>query len=566
MIFRAGAAKKRPGEDLANPVHRSIVSLGVALVLAAALSWSSWWWLAIPVSVPDAPPGKVHCVSYTPFRGSDTPFDPLYLADPHQIESDLRLVAQFSECIRLYAPDQGLASAIPIAGAYGMKVLLGIWISRDAVANRDQIAIGVSLANAFKDSIKAVIVGNEVLLRGEQTPHAMAELAKRVKSETGLPVTYADVTDFWLTAPRELADSVDFITIHILPYWEDWPASAADGVGVVRSAVERVHARFPDKAIYIGETGFPSAGRERETAIPSRVSQARYLRDFIHFAAESKLDYNLIEAFDQPWKRLLEGTAGGYWGIYDAKRAPKFPWKGPVSNRPEWRGAAQASAAISFAILLGWFTTGSVAPIRRAVFLGLTASLGGVLLILQAEHSWAAWRSPVELAVEALVFLQSLVALWLLPPLMASGKTAAAPAPLSRCLDYLLAPRSVSFDRQLGLGLLRLAGAVFALIASLSLAFDPRYRDFPNFAFAVPALGFAWIALARGEAFCIANGRAEESVFAALFLLSAAIILVNETSLNLEADLWCLLNVLLALPWIGALRGTVADWRAGRAA
>ena len=191
----------------------------------------------------------MHCVSYTPFRGSETPFDPQYLADPRQIESDLRLVSGYSNCIRLYAPDQGLAAAIPIAGAYGMKVLLGIWIGRDPVANQNQVAMGESLATAFKDSIKAVIVGNEVLLRGEQTAHTMAELAKRMKGETGLPVTYADVTDFWLTAPRELADAVDFITIHILPYWEDRPQSAATGVEVVKSAVERVHARFPDKAI-----------------------------------------------------------------------------------------------------------------------------------------------------------------------------------------------------------------------------------------------------------------------------------------------------------------------------
>jgi len=537
-------------------VNRQIAALGVGLVLAGVLSWCIWWALGIPVSVPDAPPGKVHCVSYTPFRGSETPFDPLYLADPRRIETDLRLVSEFSNCIRLYAPDQGLAAAIPIAGAYGMKVLLGIWIGRDPVANRNQVAIGVSLAQAFKDSIKAVIVGNEVLLRGEQTAHAMAELAKRVKSETGLPVTYADVTDFWLTAPRELADSVDFITIHILPYWEDRPTSAGRGVEVVKSAVARVHALFPDKPIYIGETGFPSAGRERETAIPSLVSQARYLRGFMRYAEETGHDYNLIEAFDQPWKRLLEGTAGGYWGIYDSARAPKFSWRGPVSNYPGWRRAAEASLAVSFALLLGWFATGTAASLRRAMFLGIAAGLGGVLLVLQTEHSWAAWRSPLELAIEAMVLLQSLAALFVLPPEMANGRAAHAPAPLSHCLAFLRAPRSVPFDRALGLGLLRLAGAVFALIASLCLAFDPRYRDFPDAAFAVAAIGFAWIALARGEAFRPALARYEESVLAVLFLAATAIIVINETPLNLEADLWCALNLLMVLPWIGALRGT----------
>ena len=26
---------------------------------------------------------------------------------------------------------------------------------------------------------------------------------------------------------------------------------------------------------------------------------------------------NVIEAFDQPWKRALEGTVGGHWGLFD---------------------------------------------------------------------------------------------------------------------------------------------------------------------------------------------------------------------------------------------------------
>ena len=503
----------------------------------------------------------MHCVSYTPFRGSETPFDPQYLADPRQIESDLRLVSGYSNCIRLYAPDQGLAAAIPIAGAYGMKVLLGIWIGRDPVANQNQVAMGESLATAFKDSIKAVIVGNEVLLRGEQTAHTMAELAKRMKGETGLPVTYADVTDFWLTAPRELADAVDFITIHILPYWEDRPQSAATGVEVVKSAVERVHARFPDKAIYIGETGFPSAGRERETAIPSLVSQARYLRAFMRYADEAGLDYNLIEAFDQPWKRLLEGTAGGYWGVYDSGRAPKFPWQGPVSNDPQWRSSCEASIAVSFVLFLGWFARGAVSSMRRGVLLGLAAGFGGLLIVLQVEHSWAAWRSPQELAIEVVVLIQSLAAAFFLPPEMAKGKDAPPPAPISACVRFLRGPRATPIDRPLAFGLLRLAGTVFALVGSLCLAFDPRYRDFPNAAFTISAVGFAWIMLARGDAFRPVTARYGESILSCLFCGAAAIIFVNETPRNLEADLWCALNLLMVLPWIGALRGLQVGWR-----
>ncbi|MGB8274657.1 MAG: glycoside hydrolase family 17 [Alphaproteobacteria bacterium] len=533
-----------------------MASFGTALLLAAALCWGAWWAMGAPVSVPDAPPGKVRCVSYTPFRGSESPFDPTYVADPARMEEDLRLLSGVSDCIRLYAPDQGLSMAVPIAAAHGMRVLLGIWIGADDAANESQIRLGLTLAEAFRPHIKALVVGNEVLLRGEQTAHAMAAFVRRVKRLSGgLPVTYADVTDFWLTAPDELADAVDFITIHILPYWEDEPASAAHAVQSVESAVARVHTRFPEKPIVIGEIGFPSQGRERETAVPSLVSQARFLRSFVAYAHDSNLDYNLIEAFDQPWKRLLEGTVGGSWGLFDEARQPKFPWRGPVSNHPQWMREAGASAASAFVLLLGWFMAGRLSSVRRAGLLGNCAGAAGILLVLQAEHSWAAWRSGVELAVEGLVFVASLAAAFFLPPEMAKGRGAVAPASVALTLQFLRAPRRMAFDRTIGLGGLRLAAAISALVVSLCLAFDPRYRDFPIAAFTAPAVGFAWISLARKDAWRAVTGRYEEAVLAVLFAATAAIILVNETPRNLEADLWCAIALLMALPWVGAVRG-----------
>ena len=544
--------------------HFPILGLAAAALLTAAI----WGWLGRPVAVADAPPGKVHCVSYTPFRDRETPFDPGYLADPRKIDEDLELVATFSDCIRLYAADQGLAAAVPLAEKHGLKVLLGIWIGGDKQNNRMQLSLALTLAKGFRDTIKAVIVGNEVLLRGEQTPATMAALARQVKQETGLPVTYADVTDFWLTAPRELADAVDFITIHILPYWEDRPESASHGLDVVRSAVDRVQARFPDKPIFIGETGFPSKGRSREAAVPSLVAQAEYVRGFMAFAARSGLDYNLIEAFDQPWKRLLEGTAGGFWGLDDTARTSKFSGQGPVSNHPVWRREAAASFGIAVILLLAWsaagaFQTrsagGAFKTKRQDFLLGTMAGIGGVLLVLQAEHSWAAWRDPIELAVESLLFVSSLASLYLLPPEIAKGREARAPAAIAQCLERLRAPGSTAWDKKLTLGSLRLAMSFAAVVASLDLAFDPRYRDFPNAAFAFSAAGFAWISFLSRDAFRIVPNHREEAIFAIVLALAAAIILVNETPLNLEADLWCAICLATVLPWSGAVRGFYRD-------
>ncbi len=89
-----------------------------------------------------------------------------------------------------------------------------------------------------------------------------------------MPVTYADVWEFWLRN-RELAAAVDFITIHILPYWEDFPIPARDAARHVDAIRKQVVAAFPGKEILLGEFGWPSAGRMREGALPSPANQAR---------------------------------------------------------------------------------------------------------------------------------------------------------------------------------------------------------------------------------------------------------------------------------------------------
>ncbi len=57
---------------------------------------------------------------------------------------------------------------------------------------------------------------------------------------------------------------MDFVTIHILPYWEDFPIRARYAAGHVDSIRKRMAVAFPNKEILIGETGWPSAGRMRK--------------------------------------------------------------------------------------------------------------------------------------------------------------------------------------------------------------------------------------------------------------------------------------------------------------
>jgi exo-beta-1,3-glucanase (GH17 family) len=524
------------------------------LLVAVALTVAAWAWLGRPVDLPPAPEPKLHCASYTPFRGTQTPFDRSLTIPKAQIEQDLKQLQPVTNCIRTYAVDQGLDQAVPVAHDLGMQVLLGIWIGRDVEANERQIRTAIDLARTYPQTIKAIIVGNEVLLRGEQTGETLAKLATRVRSESGLPVTYADVWEYWLRAPQELKDAVDFITIHILPYWEDDPLPVGEGVQHLQEIVEHVQSKFPGREIMVGETGWPSAGRWREDAAPSIVNQARYLREFLVYAKQHELDYNFIEAFDQPWKRWLEGTAGGFWGLFHEDRTPKFSWDEPVSEHPDWPLLAGISAALGLGILaLTRFWRHAASPLPR-LLASLGAMLAGTALVLHVEHGWLAARNDWEWLLESGIGLLALASAVLLIGVALAGRLCEAGGSLLEALVWLRRPSGLPDIRQ-SIALLRLAALLGAATVSLGLCFDSRYRDFPIEAYLVPTLFFFAVDLARRGIVSAQADRREEAGLGLLLAGMAVFVFVNETPLNLESDAWCVLTLLQALPGIGAWRG-----------
>jgi glucan 1,3-beta-glucosidase len=217
--------------------------------LTAALIVAAWWWLGAAVPMPPSPldPGeKLYCISYAPFHGSQSPLDLSTRIEPAQIEQDLAKLSRITDCVRTYSVDFGLERVPEIARRYGLKVLLGIWVSSHADRTQYQIKTGIALATQYPDVVRAVVVGNEALLRGEVSPEALGGLIRSVKSRVPVPVTYADVWEFWLRY-RQLASAVDFVTIHILPYWEDDPVPAHDAADHVEAIRKRVAASFPGK-------------------------------------------------------------------------------------------------------------------------------------------------------------------------------------------------------------------------------------------------------------------------------------------------------------------------------
>jgi len=175
----------------------------------------------------------------------------------------------------------------------------------------------------------------------------LAKLIQRVKREVNVPVTTGETYNYWLKS-RKLQNSVDFIGAHILPYWDR--QTSAEAVGFTTDTFDRLRQEIRGKRIVIAEFGWPSGGYNHSRAEPGRLDQAMVLRQFVARADALGIDYNIIEAFDQPWK-TMEGSVGRYWGMFDASRQPKFSWTGPIDHADYWKIAAIA-VAIGFLISL----------------------------------------------------------------------------------------------------------------------------------------------------------------------------------------------------------------------
>jgi exo-beta-1,3-glucanase (GH17 family) len=507
-----------------------------ALVIVAV-----WAGLGAPVPMPQsrlAAGDKLHCLSYAPFHGEQTPFDHTTQIPAAQIDADLKQLAKLTDCVRIYAIDQGLEQVAGLAAKHGLKVLQGIWLSRKPASNRLQIEAGVRLARRYPDTIRAMVVGNEVLLRGEMTGTTLADTIRSVKARVRVPVTYADVWEFWLRN-RDVASAVDFITIHILPYWEDFPVAAKAAAAHVDAIQAQVARAFPGKEILIGEVGWPSAGRMRDGALPSPANQARVIQDVLAVAERRNFDVNVIEAYDQPWKRALEGTVGGHWGLIgDATREMKFAWGQPVSNHPLWRW--QAGGGVAFAGLI--FVTALLArrkePVPVSGWLGVTVSAiaGGALI------GWTVENVPLEsLTIGGWTRSLALALLALASPLAVSAAMARGTA-IPRF--YRALNRPVKGTREplaLAVAIILIATMLLSVHVALGLVFDPRYKDFPFApltAAIVPFLAHSLVT-PRPQG---APGAAERTSAAAL-ALSVVYIVPNEGFANWQS-LWLCAAVL----------------------
>ncbi|MGA7070217.1 beta-(1-6) glucans synthase [Bradyrhizobium sp.] len=505
-----------------------------------------WWWLATPISLtraPIDPNAKLMCVSYAPFRDDQTPFSPTTYVSAEQISADLAQLAKISNCVRTYSIDNGLDQVPELATKAGLKVIQGIWLSSNRRKNSVQVATGIRLAKEYPSTITALVVGNEVLLRGEMTQSDLAATIRSVKAQVTVPVTYADVWEFWLRY-REIYDAVDFITIHILPYWEDFPIRAKYAAAHVSAIRHRMEVAFPGKEILVGETGWPSAGRMRAAALPSRTNQARVVSEILDLAKRENFRVNLIEAYDQPWKRQLEGTVGGYWGLFDSvHRALKYPPDIAIGNYPRWKLQMAGGMALAFLVfVVAWLALRRrpwTPRIASWIAVGISATTAGALLGIAVDKmlyesyglgGWLLWGFLLAAGIASPLFGAHA---------LMSGRSLPTFLELLGPSDY----RDRSWIAVI-LGLVLVVATVIGADTAIGLVFDPRYRDFPFAALTMAVVPFAALSLINRPK--VGYRPISEAVFAGLLVMAAVYTGCNEGSDNWQSLWTCGIYVLLA--------------------
>jgi cellulose synthase/poly-beta-1,6-N-acetylglucosamine synthase-like glycosyltransferase/exo-beta-1,3-glucanase (GH17 family) len=358
---------------------RAVVAV---LLLVTAVHAAMWGVLREKQSAPDFK-GILPSVSYSPFEGTAHP-DADNIPNPEKIRADMKTLAPLARAIRLYSSTGGVELVPPIANEAGIKVTVGAWIDKTVNRNEREIQSAIELAK-HNGNVNGVVVGNETIYRGEQISienlgsvpeiglereeaarllreesqrvrdaeaqpedkraealrwaiaennvHRLMKLIQRVKGSVNVPVTTGEIWNIWLEHP-DLASSVDFIAAHILPYWEGFSDKQAVDQALI--IYQKLRDAFPGKRIVIAEFGWPSAGYNLKNADPGPFEQAVTLRNFVSRAESIGMEYNIVEAIDQPWK-FFEGGVGPYWGILNAAREPKFAWSGPVVDEAYWK-------------------------------------------------------------------------------------------------------------------------------------------------------------------------------------------------------------------------------------
>ncbi len=368
-------------------------------VAIAAITIGAWAMFNQPQVEPPWPE-RVQGFSFSPMRAEHDPIEKK-LPTLNQIEADLVLLQGKAHAVRTYIVEGAMGEVPRLAAKVGLNVALGAWLTDDTERNNEEVERLVNITRNHTNVVR-VIVGNEVLLREDMGSVELMAYLDRVRQQVWAPVSTAEPWHVWANNP-ELVEHVDYLAVHMLPYWEG--IDFKNAVGHIVNRMEYLSILYPDKPIVIAEVGWPSNGRARSDAGASVANQAKFLRRFLEEAERRNYVYYVMEAFDQPWKRRIEGTVGAYWGVYDVERRAKFEFTAPVVAIKHWHVLAAMSVVVALITFTMLLIDSRTLRSRGRSFLGIIAYAAATLAVWAVYDYTNQYLTTASMVIGVLLML-----------------------------------------------------------------------------------------------------------------------------------------------------------------
>jgi len=292
---------------------------------------------------------KGNAICYSGYRDGQQPGGilPTYA----QVKEDLNILAPHWKYLRLFDCDEHAQLVIDVIRNEGFdfKIMLGAYIVAEAnnfncpwdagvytppqlknnrILNQNKIDKLIEFGNAYPDIIFSLSVGNEACV--DWTDHYVPEdkvlqYVDQVKNEAIQPVTFCDNYAPWLGKLQEVAEAVDFISIHTYPVWEYKPIH--EGLSYTQENYYAVAEKYPHKPVIITEAGWTtkSNGKGIEPAFVNEELQKIYIDSLLEWVSEDSILTFFFEAFDEYWKGAPEPhEPEKHWGLFNIDRTPKL--------------------------------------------------------------------------------------------------------------------------------------------------------------------------------------------------------------------------------------------------
>lgn len=384
---------------------RKKLFLCAALILVMLANFAVWTYLNKPHAAPKWD-GTMMGIAFSPMGPEHNPKKGIFPSE-EDIDRDLSLLAGKTHAVRTYSVANGLEMVPELAAKHNLNVTIGAWVSTDEIATEIEIDNLIKLSNHHRNIVRA-IVGNEAILRGDASVEKMIAYLQKVRKRVARPVSTSEPWHIWIANP-ELANEVDFIAVHILPYWEGIPVEQAVDYAFERYQILR--DTFPDKQIVVTEAGWPSGGQSFQQSEPSLLNQAMFLRKFLNRAHKQNITYYVVEAFDQPWKMSIEGSSGAYWGLYNADRQAKFPMQKMLLALPEWQDWAGLAALVGAILMFAFLVRKQRLELQGKVFFALIANIAASAIAWTASVGTLQYHTTLTTAMWGLLLVMQALAI-----------------------------------------------------------------------------------------------------------------------------------------------------------